>query len=44
MQNIVPDFKNLDSHPPGTKATVAQPKANGAKTTSQEKNETENDY
>ena len=44
MQKIVPDFKNLDSHPPGTKATVAQPKANGAKTTSQKNNATENDY
>ena len=44
MENIVPDFKNLNSHPPGTKASVAQPKANGAKTTSQKKNATENDY
>ena len=32
MENIVPDFKNLNSHPPGTKASVAQPRANRAKT------------
>ena len=25
MQNIVPDFRKLTSHPPGTKASVAQP-------------------
>ena len=43
MENIVPDFKNLNSHPPGTKASVAQPRANGAKTTSQKKNAAEND-
>ena len=37
MQNIVPDFKNLSSHPPETKASVAQPRANGTKDTSQRK-------
>ena len=25
MENIVPDFKDLNSHPPETKASVAQP-------------------
>ena len=44
MENILPDFRNLNSYPPGTKASVAQPRANGAKNTSQKKNATEKDY
>ena len=44
MENIVPDFRNLNSYPSGTKASVAQPRANGAKNTSQKKNATEKDY
>ena len=38
LQNIVPDFRKLTSHPPGTKASVAQPRASGNKETSQKKN------
>ena len=37
-KNIIPDFRKLTSHPPGTKASVAQPRANGTKETSQKKN------
>ena len=43
MQNIVPDFRNLSSHPPGTKASVAQPRENRTKETSQ-KNNAADDY
>ena len=44
MQNIVPDFRNLSSHPPGTKAPVAQSMAKGAKNTSQKRKAAEDDY
>ena len=44
MQNTVPDFRNLSSHPPRTKAPVVQPMAKGAKNTSQKRNAAENDY
>ena len=38
IQNIVPDFRNLSSHPPGTKASLTQPRASGTMETSQKKN------
>ena len=44
MQNIVPDFRNLSSHPPGTKAPVAQTMAKGAKNTSQKRKTSDDDY
>ena len=37
MENIVPDFKTINLHPPGTRASVAQLRANGAKNTSQKR-------
>ena len=44
MENVRPEFRNLKSHPPGTKASVAQPRANGAKNASQKKDAGEKDY
>ena len=38
IKSITPDFKNLNSHPPGTKASVACTTASETKDTPQEKN------
>ena len=44
MENIVPDFKTLNSHPPVIKASVACTRAGEAMDTPQEKNATEKDH
>ena len=44
MENIIPDFKNLNSHPPGTKASLTYTRAGEARDTSQEKDTTEKDH
>ena len=44
MQNIVPNFKNLNSHPPGTNTSIALPRADRAKNTAQKKTTPGKDY